>query len=52
MMGPMAVVCISEADMVKDIAAVLAEVRQGSEIVIEHDNRPVASSSRLNPQDA
>lgn len=33
---------MSEADVVKDIAAVLAKVRQGSEIVIEYDNRPVA----------
>jgi antitoxin (DNA-binding transcriptional repressor) of toxin-antitoxin stability system len=38
----MAVVHMSEAEVVKDIAAVLAKVRQGSEIVIEQGNRPVA----------
>ncbi len=42
MIESMAVVHMSEADVVKDIAAVLAKVRQGSEIVIEHGNRPVA----------
>jgi antitoxin (DNA-binding transcriptional repressor) of toxin-antitoxin stability system len=42
MIGDMAIVHMSEADVVKDIAAVLAKVRQGSEIVIEHGNRPVA----------
>jgi antitoxin (DNA-binding transcriptional repressor) of toxin-antitoxin stability system len=38
----MATVHMSEAEVVKDIAAVLAKVRQGSEIVIERGNRPVA----------
>ena len=42
MIGGMAVLHMSEADVVKDIAAVLVKVREGSEIVIEHDNRPVA----------
>jgi len=42
MIGSMDVVHMSEAEVVKDIAAVLAKVRQGSEIVIEHGNRPVA----------
>jgi antitoxin (DNA-binding transcriptional repressor) of toxin-antitoxin stability system len=42
MIGDMAIVHMSEADVVKDIAAVLAKVRQGSEIVIEHGDRPVA----------
>jgi len=42
MIGGMAVVHMSEADVVKDIIAVLAKVRQGSEIVIEQGNRPVA----------
>ncbi len=42
MIGSMAVVHMSEADVVKDIVAVLAKVRQGSEIVIEQGNRPVA----------
>lgn len=38
----MAIVHMSEADVVKDIAAVMAKVRQGTEIVIELGNRPVA----------
>src|SRR5947209_19717577 len=42
MIESMAVVHMSEADVVKDIVAVLAKVRQGSEIVIEQGNRPVA----------
>ena len=42
MIGGMAVVHMSEADVVKDIVDVLAKVRQGSEIVIEQGNRPVA----------
>ena len=42
MIGGMAVVHMSEADVVKDIVAVPAKVRQGSEIVIEQGNRPVA----------
>jgi antitoxin (DNA-binding transcriptional repressor) of toxin-antitoxin stability system len=42
MIGGMAVVHMSEDDVVKDIVAVLAKVRQGSEIVIEQGNRPVA----------
>lgn len=32
----------SEADVVKDIAAVLEKVRQGSEVVIEHNHLPIA----------
>jgi antitoxin (DNA-binding transcriptional repressor) of toxin-antitoxin stability system len=42
MIEGMAVVHMSEAEVVKNITAVLAEVRQGREIVIEQDNRPVA----------
>jgi len=38
----MATVHLSEAEVVKDIAAVLARVRQGVEIVIEQDHRTVA----------
>jgi antitoxin (DNA-binding transcriptional repressor) of toxin-antitoxin stability system len=38
----MAVVHMSEAEVVKDIAAVLAKVRQGVEVVVEQDHRPVA----------
>ena len=33
---------VSEADAVKNIAALLEKVRQGSEVVIEQDDRPVA----------
>jgi antitoxin (DNA-binding transcriptional repressor) of toxin-antitoxin stability system len=33
---------VSEAEVVKDIAGVLAKVRQGSEIVIEENHRPIA----------
>lgn len=33
---------VSEADVVKDIAAVLEKVRQGSEVVIEQNHRPIA----------
>lgn len=42
MIEGMAVVHMSEADVVKDIVDVLAKVRQGSEIIIEQGNRPVA----------
>jgi len=38
----MGVVHMSEAEVVKDIAAVLAKVRQGVEIVIEQDQRAIA----------
>ena len=33
---------VSEADVVKDIAAVLEKVRQGSEVVVEQNHRPIA----------
>jgi len=33
---------VSEADVVKNIAAVLDKVRQGSEVIIEQDLRPIA----------
>lgn len=32
----------SEADVVKDTVAVLEKVRQGSEVVVEHNHRPIA----------
>ncbi len=38
----MAVVHMSEAEVVKDIAAVLAQVRQGVEIVVEQDHHAIA----------
>ncbi len=42
MIESMAIVRMSEAEVVKNIAAVLASVRRGSEIVIEQDHCPVA----------
>jgi antitoxin (DNA-binding transcriptional repressor) of toxin-antitoxin stability system len=38
----MATVHMTEAEVVNNIAAVLAKVRQGNEIVIEQGNRPLA----------
>lgn len=49
----MAVLHISEAELARDVHAVLEKVRRGAEIVIEQDHRPVAviktppSSGRL-----
>ncbi|MDQ2712152.1 MAG: hypothetical protein M3Y72_01155 [Acidobacteriota bacterium] len=40
---------MSEAEVVKDIAAVLAKVRQGVEIVVEQDHRMVAIIKRSFP---
>jgi antitoxin (DNA-binding transcriptional repressor) of toxin-antitoxin stability system len=42
MIESMAVVHMTEAEVVKDIAAVLAQVRQGVEVVVEQDHRAVA----------
>lgn len=36
------VIHLSDAEAAKDFAAVLERVREGAEIVIEHDARPVA----------
>jgi antitoxin (DNA-binding transcriptional repressor) of toxin-antitoxin stability system len=41
MIESMDVLRMTEAEVVRDIAAVLAKVRQGSEVVIEEDNRPM-----------
>jgi antitoxin (DNA-binding transcriptional repressor) of toxin-antitoxin stability system len=41
-MGGMASVHMSEAEVARDLHAVLAKVQQGVEIVIEQDHRPVA----------
>lgn len=38
----MATVRITEAELAHDVHAVLEKVRQGAEIVIERDHRPVA----------
>jgi antitoxin (DNA-binding transcriptional repressor) of toxin-antitoxin stability system len=42
MIGSMAALHISEADLARDLHAVLERVRQGSEVVVEQDHRPVA----------
>jgi antitoxin (DNA-binding transcriptional repressor) of toxin-antitoxin stability system len=42
MIEEMATVRITEAELARDIHAVLAKVRQGVEVVIEEDSRPVA----------
>ncbi len=41
-MEGMATVHMSEAELARDLHAVLAKVQQGIEIVIEQDHRPVA----------
>ena len=41
-MNSMATIYMSEAELDRDLHAVLAKVRQGVEIVIENDHRPVA----------
>lgn len=41
-METMATVHMSEADVARDLHAVLAKVQQGVEVVIEQDHRPVA----------
>ena len=38
----MATLHISEADLARDVHGVLAQVRQGVEVVIEQDHQPVA----------
>ena len=38
----MAQVHMSEAEVARDFAAVLEKVRQGLEVVVEHDRQPVA----------
>jgi antitoxin (DNA-binding transcriptional repressor) of toxin-antitoxin stability system len=42
MIESMAVLHMTEAEVVKDIAAVLAQVRKGVEVVVEQDHRAVA----------
>jgi len=41
-METMATVHMSEAEVARDLHAVLAQVQQGVEVVIEQDHRPVA----------
>jgi antitoxin (DNA-binding transcriptional repressor) of toxin-antitoxin stability system len=42
MIGEMMTVHVTEAELARDVHAVLEKVRQGIEIVIEQDGRPVA----------
>jgi antitoxin (DNA-binding transcriptional repressor) of toxin-antitoxin stability system len=42
MIGSMAALHISEAELARDLHAVLEQVRQGGEVVVEQDHRPVA----------
>lgn len=42
MLEEMARVSMSEAEVARDLHAVLAKVQQGVEVVIEQDHRPVA----------
>ena len=45
----MGAVHMTEAELVNNIADVMRRVRQGSEIVIEEDNRPVAVIEKALP---
>lgn len=45
----MAILRITEAELVKNITDVLTQVRQGSEIVIEQENHPVAVMKPTQP---
>lgn len=42
MIRDMMTVHVTEAELARDVRAVLEKVRQGIEVVIEQDNRPVA----------
>jgi antitoxin (DNA-binding transcriptional repressor) of toxin-antitoxin stability system len=42
MMKNMAQVHMTEAELARDLHAVLEKVRQGAEVIIEQDHRPVA----------
>jgi antitoxin (DNA-binding transcriptional repressor) of toxin-antitoxin stability system len=42
MMKVMAVLRVTEAELASDIHAVLAKVREGVEVIVEQDHRPVA----------
>jgi antitoxin (DNA-binding transcriptional repressor) of toxin-antitoxin stability system len=47
MAGP--VIHISEAEATSDFASLLARVRAGAEVIIEHDSRPVAVMHAMPP---
>ena len=40
---------MTEAEVVKDIAAVLEKVRHGSEVIVEENHRPIAVIKPLKP---
>jgi antitoxin (DNA-binding transcriptional repressor) of toxin-antitoxin stability system len=42
MIGDMAQVHMSEAELARDLHAVLEKVRQGAEVIVERDEKPVA----------
>lgn len=42
MIGSMGPVRITEAELARDLHAILAKVQQGVEVVVENDHRPVA----------
>ncbi|MBS1824365.1 MAG: hypothetical protein JST93_03505 [Acidobacteria bacterium] len=42
MMMDMGTLRITEAELARDVYAILAKVQQGVEVVVERDNRPVA----------
>ena len=50
MIEGMAIVHMTEAEVVKNIAAVFAKVRQGVEIVVEQDHRTVAFIKPSKPE--
>jgi antitoxin (DNA-binding transcriptional repressor) of toxin-antitoxin stability system len=48
MIGDMGTVHITEAELARDLHAILAKVQQGVEVVVEQDHRPVAVLRPLN----
>jgi hypothetical protein len=50
MIEAMATLHITEAELARDIHAVLAKVQAGAEIVVEQDHRPVAVIRSLLPK--
>jgi hypothetical protein len=49
MIRSMAILHMTEAEVVKDIVAVLVQVRQGVEFVVDQDHRPVAIAKPSQP---
>jgi antitoxin (DNA-binding transcriptional repressor) of toxin-antitoxin stability system len=49
MIEDMAQVHISEAELARDLHAVLEQVRQGAEVIVERDSKPVAVIKALVP---